>query len=315
MTVISVEQVDKFFGSRQVLHGIGFRVAPGEILGLLGPNGSGKTTTLRLLAGYYTPDAGRIRVVDEAGRDDGRGLRGVGYLPERAPLYDSLTVDQYLAFVGRCKGLSGAALDADIGRAAAAFDLEQVRRTAIGRLSKGFRQRVGLAQAILGDPSVLLLDEATNGLDPIQIVEARAMIRRVAQGRAVVFSSHLMQEVQALCTRAVVLRHGRVIADMPIETAGGGTRIMLRWRGADPAALLAELRTLGGLVASDAEGGAADGSHCIECRFEQAPDSMNALLAMAMRHGSVVEARRDEASVETLLIEALRRSEAAGVPG
>ncbi|MFT4100177.1 MAG: ABC transporter ATP-binding protein [Burkholderiaceae bacterium] len=379
MTAIVFEHVDKSFGSRQVLHRLDFRVEPGEIVGLLGPNGSGKTTTLRLIAGFYRPDAGRVAITacgtpraDAVDARAGAGDHGpdrrdasrrgpghaIGYLPERAPLYDALTVDHYLQFVARCKGLRGEALRADVDRAVRAFDLDGVRRSAIGRLSKGFRQRVGLAQAILGDPSVLLLDEATNGLDPMQIVEARRMIRAAARGRAVVFSSHLMQEVQALCTRALILRRGRLIADVPLDTDGqafGAATVALRWRGADEAALRAVVAAIGSVegvagVAVDDRDGADDAcgsgdsgsgdsasnddqgsgdstsgdraardaaphrTRRLVVRYASAPAHLDPLLRAALAHGHVVEARPLSTSVEDLLIDAVRRSDAGAEP-
>ncbi len=178
--VVALHEVCKSFGPRQVLHSLSLSVGPGEIVGLLGPNGSGKTTTLRLMAGFYAPDSGRITI---RGRRPapGRGNADIGYLPERAPLYDALTVTQYLEFVAGVKVAGGAAVRRRaIEQAIDGFDLQGVARSIVGRLSKGQRQRVGLAQAVLNDPAVLLLDEATNGLDPVQIVEARAMIRRCA---------------------------------------------------------------------------------------------------------------------------------------
>lgn len=223
---VALEGVTKSFGSRQVLHGISLAVGKGEIVGLLGPNGSGKTTTLRLMAGYYAPDNGRVTV---CGRTPaaGRGNADIGYLPERVPLYDTLTVSQYLAFVAGVKmPRDRSGRRQAIERSLDGFDLQGLAGTPIGRLSKGQRQRVGLAQAVLNDPPVLLLDEATNGLDPLQIVEARAMIRRCAEGRAVVFSSHLMQEVEALCTRMVILRNGHLIEDASL----GGTQPLLKLR-------------------------------------------------------------------------------------
>lgn len=315
MAAIVLERVDKHFGARQVLHGVDFRVGPGEIVGLLGPNGSGKTTTLRLVAGYYRPDAGCVRI-----EEDGATAAAVGYLPERAPLYDALSVQHYLAFVGQCKGLGGRALDAGLERALSAFDLQAVRRTAIGRLSKGFRQRVGLAQAVLGDPSVLLLDEATNGLDPMQIVEARRMIREAATGRAVIFSSHLMQEVQALCTRALILRQGRVIADLPLRdgAAADGAVVLLRWRGADVAGLCEALQALPGVTAvsrlpADAADAADQGAGDrvrLRVQHERPPAALDALLRCALARGQVLDARRDATSVETLLLQAVARADA-----
>ena len=251
--VVALHEVCKSFGPRQVLHSLSLSVGPGEIVGLLGPNGSGKTTTLRLMAGFYAPDSGSITI---RGRRPaaGRGNADIGYLPERAPLYDALTVSQYLEFVAGTKVAGGAgARRQAIERAIDGFDLQGVARTVIGRLSKGQRQRVGLAQAVLNDPPVLLLDEATNGLDPVQIVEARAMIRRCAQGRAVVFSSHLMQEVEALCTRIAILRQGRLVEDAALGEAPAALQLSLALPQARHAALRAALSACPGVKGVDAE--------------------------------------------------------------
>ncbi|EHK63021.1 ABC transporter ATP-binding protein [Achromobacter arsenitoxydans] len=248
---IALHQVCKSFGPRLVLESLSLSVRPGEILGLLGPNGSGKTTTLRLMAGFYTPDSGSLRI---CGREPapGRGNADIGYLPERAPLYDALTVTQYLEFGAGVKVQGGArARRQAIERAIDGFDLQGVARSLIGRLSKGQRQRVGLAQAVLNDPPVLLLDEATNGLDPVQIVEARAMIRRCAEGRAVVFSSHLMQEVEALCTRIAILRQGRLVQDAALGEPRAALQLHLALPAAGHAALRAALSACPGVRAVD----------------------------------------------------------------
>lgn len=314
MASIVFDSVDKFFGPHQVLHQLSFQVQPGEIVGLLGPNGSGKTTTLRLIAGYYRADAGVVKVQGVT-RHRAGPQRGhyVGYLPEKAPLYDSLTVSQYLQFVGRCKGLRGRLLSASIDTAAAAFNLERVRNTAIARLSKGYRQRAGLAQAILGDPAVLLLDEATNGLDPIQTIEAREMIRRVSAKRAVVFSSHLMQEVQALCTRAIILRHGRLVCDVSLNApaAEGRLNAILHWRGTAGALeqLLASVANIDGVLEVHARCGAPAQEHILTIGFAQRPPSLNTVLGHALELGQVNQIFYESRNVEDILVNAVRQAD------
>lgn len=305
MSVIALQGVSKYFGSKRALDNIDFSVGEGEIVGLLGPNGSGKTTTLRLAAKYYEPDRGRVLLSSGVGR-----RAHVGYLPEKAPLYDALSVVQYLEFVGRCKGLGGRRLRDGVDRALKAFDLQEVRSTAIGRLSKGFRQRVGLGQAILGDPAVLLLDEATNGLDPMQIIEARRMIREAAKGRAVIFSSHLMQEVQALCSRAVILRHGRLIADVPLNGKSNleDSTVLLDWHGADLGGLIVGLKRLEGSVAVTAEPSGPEGLYRITCRYLEPPESLNEVLCVALAHGHVLSASKPSTTVEDLLVAAVLKA-------
>ena len=241
----SIEFLDvhKSYGTQHVLRGVSFCAQRGEILGLLGPNGCGKTTTLRLIAGFLSPDAGDVRVCGEPlGSGSLAARRRIGYLPERAPLYDALQVRDYLEFVASAKGVKRTERRRALDRAVSDFALEAVAGQPVGTLSKGYRQRVGLAQATLADPEVLLLDEATNGLDALQIVEARALIRRGSAGRAVIFCSHLMQEVTALCDRVIVLHEGRTVelADplaeprLELHLGGASAALVLRVLGAVP---------------------------------------------------------------------------------
>jgi ABC-2 type transport system ATP-binding protein len=207
--VLELRGIDKSYRRRPVLNGLNLQVQRGEIVGLLGPNGSGKTTTLRIAAGYLWPNAGQVAVNGQALTPNRPHSRAqVGYLPERVPLYDPFKVERYLMFVAAARGLTGTLRSAAVNRVLGALDLDNVRQRIIGQLSKGYRQRIGLAQALLGAPEVLLLDEPTNGLDPFQIIEARNFIRAAAQDRAVIFSTHIMQEVEALCTRVVYLADG-----------------------------------------------------------------------------------------------------------
>ena len=198
---------------RTIIHDVSFTVGKGEIVGFLGPNGAGKTTTMRMIAGYTTATSGRVTVAgfDMATQNED-AARKLGYLPEQPPLYDVLDVSGYLRFVARAKGVPRARFHATSTASSAACRLESVARREIYKLSKGYRQRVGLAQALLGKPEVLLLDEPTAGLDPGQIQEAREVIRAFGENHAVLLSTHILPEVTLICRRVAIINQGRLLA-------------------------------------------------------------------------------------------------------
>jgi len=208
--MIALESVSKRYGSRTIIHDVSFTVGKGEIVGFLGPNGAGKTTTMRMIAGYTTATSGRVIVAgfDMATQNED-AARKLGYLPEQPPLYDVLDVSGYLRFVAQAKGVPSREIPRDLDRVIRACRLESVVRREIYKLSKGYRQRVGLAQALVGDPPLLVLDEPTVGLDPEQRYEFRDLIRRL-EGVTVILSTHLVEDVSVLCGEVVVLDEGRV---------------------------------------------------------------------------------------------------------
>jgi ABC-2 type transport system ATP-binding protein len=211
--MIALESVSKRYGSRTIIHDLSFTVGKGEIVGFLGPNGAGKTTTMRMIAGYTTATSGRVSVAgfDMATHNED-AARKLGYLPEQPPLYDVLDVSAYLRFVAKAKGVPALEIASDLDRVITACRLESVVRHEIFKLSKGFRQRVGLAQALLGKPEVLLLDEPTAGLDPGQIQEAREVIRAFGEDHAVLLSTHILPEVTLICKRVAIINQGRLLA-------------------------------------------------------------------------------------------------------
>jgi ABC-2 type transport system ATP-binding protein len=298
-------EVRKRYGAQPVLRGVSFAVQRGEILGLLGPNGCGKTTTLRLAAGFLSPDSGEVRVCGEPiGSGSLAARQRIGYLPERAPLYDALRVRDYLDFVAAAKGVTRAKRTAAIDQAIADFALGGVAHKPIGTLSKGYRQRVGLAQATLADPEVLLLDEATNGLDALQIVEARALIRRGSAGRAVIFCSHLMQEVTALCDRVIVLHEGRTLA---MAEATAAPRLELRMTGLDAEAAMRMLSAVPGV----SDGSARDeaGVVVFDCRIDS-PEVADALARCAVVSGRLLALETKHPTLEDRFIAAVTQGEA-----
>ncbi len=212
--MLLAENLHKSFGPLRAVRGVSFDLPPGCVVGMLGPNGAGKTTTIRMITGYWPPDAGRV-VVDgiDMSDDTGRARGRIGYLPESAPLYPEMRVGDYLAFRARLFGVERSKRAAAVDKAIERCWLKDVRARRIGVLSKGYRQRVGLAAAILHEPPVMVLDEPTNGLDPTQIGETRKLVRELAQDRTLLFSSHVLSEVERLSDRVIVIAAGMVRAD------------------------------------------------------------------------------------------------------
>lgn len=214
--MVHIEHINKSFGAQQVLRDVTLSIPEGQVLGLLGPNGAGKSTLMKILIGLWRADSGSVAVPER-----------IGYLPENNPLYDEMYVAEYLEFMAgltlnsealngaanKREALNGAAINTLIDR----VGLTQERHKHIRELSKGYRQRVGLAQALLGNPQLLILDEPTTGLDPNQLVEIRSLIRDLGKERTVILSTHIMQEVSAMCDRVVILDHGEIKADQPID--------------------------------------------------------------------------------------------------
>ncbi|MFN8544335.1 MAG: ABC transporter ATP-binding protein [Candidatus Binatia bacterium] len=262
--MIEARDVVKTFGAVEAVRGVSFTVRAGEIVGFLGPNGAGKTTTMRILAGIFPPTSGEVRI---AGHDSLREplacRRAVGYFPEYAPFYPDLRVAGYLDFVARLKRLPRAARPDAVARALAACGLEGVAYRRVGTLSKGYRQRVGIAQALCGDPPILILDEPTIGLDPGQVDEIREFVRALRGDRTVLFSSHILSEVEKLCERVIVIARGRLAGEgTPAELGarlGARQRVWLRTDGAT-GDVVAALGALPGVVAVEQNGG----RFCIE---------------------------------------------------
>ena len=244
--MISVEGVTKRYGPIVAVDGATFEVDRGEVVGFLGPNGAGKTTTMRMLTGTLQPDEGEIRF-DGApiGNDLTAAKARVGYLPEANPLYDDMLVCEFLEYVARLRGLDAAQTRAGIGRAVEETGLEDVFFRPINEISKGYRQRTGMAGAILHEPEILVLDEPTEGLDPNQRVEIRKLVNSLGTERTVILSTHVMQEVEAVCDRLLIISNGAIAADGTVaqlkDAARGVTRYTVEAEGRDVAETLHEL--------------------------------------------------------------------------
>ncbi len=212
--MLKVENLKKNFGSFQAVKGISFSVGKGEVLGFLGPNGAGKSTTMRMITGFLPPTSGRAVICGHDVTADPVGAkRCLGYLPESAPSYRAMTVEDFLTFIAKIRGFSGAEVKSRVEAVIEKAKLSTVARQTIDTLSKGYRQRTCFAQAIIHDPQVLIMDEPTDGLDPNQKFTVREMIRKMAADKAIIISTHILEEVDAVCTRAIVIAGGEIKAD------------------------------------------------------------------------------------------------------
>ncbi|WP_207434334.1 gliding motility-associated ABC transporter ATP-binding subunit GldA [Sabulibacter ruber] len=214
---IEIKELTKLYGPQAAVDHVSFTVGTGEIVGFLGPNGAGKSTTMKIATCYLPPSSGTVLVNGHDVLEEPKEVRRqVGYLPEHNPLYLDMYVREYLHFVGKLHGLSSSQVKARTEEMITLCGLTREKHKKIGALSKGYRQRVGLAQALIHDPAVLILDEPTTGLDPNQIVEIRQLIKEVGQAKTVLFSTHIMQEVSALCDRVLIINQGKLVADSPV---------------------------------------------------------------------------------------------------
>ncbi len=306
--MIDVSDLTKSYGAIEALRGISFHIAPGEIVGLLGPNGAGKTTSIKILTGYLQPDGGTVTVNGLNVLTHTRQVQAhLGYLPESAPLYPELSVQAYLKMMAELRQIPEEEQPARLSEAIYAAGLEDHLTRPIGQLSKGYRQRVGLAQAILHQPRLLILDEPTIGLDPTQIVEIRRLIRRLAERSTILFSTHILSEVEALCDRVIILINGQIKADARLtELAATSDAVLVLDRAPDD--VERALRGLGGVRGVEPltlpEGHPA---YRVLGRPEsraEASDLCPAIYDLARREGwPLRELRRDVRTLETVFNE------------
>jgi gliding motility-associated transport system ATP-binding protein len=320
--MISVRGVSKSFGRLHAVRDVSFEVGRGEVVGLLGANGAGKTTTIRVIAGFLPPDAGTVAV---GGHDtitaSLEARRCVGYLPEAAPAYGEMATEDYLDFRGRLYGMARADRRKGVGRVCDLCELHEVRGRRVGQLSRGYRQRVGLAAAILHDPPVLVLDEPTSALDPRQIRHTRSLVRELARDKAVLVSSHILAEVEKTCDRVVILAQGAVRADASPAALLASARaeapyLVEAWSPAGPDAAAATLRAVPGVLRVERGGGpGADG--WAEFKVAGRDGDLRESIARGAAGAGVVirELRREMPGLERLVLELIEDSGARAAGG
>ena len=300
--MIAVENLVKKFGNLTVLADVNFSVAQGEIVGLLGPNGAGKTTTMKIITGFWRPTSGRILIAGlNPIRQETAAKRKIGYLPENVPVYDDLKVFEYLKLVAELRDITGPDILPRLKEVAGLVGLQKVMGRSLDQLSKGYRQRVALAQAIIHDPEILILDEPTTGLDPNQIVDIRNLIKEIGQEKTVLFSTHILAEAAALCDRLLIINQGRIVAaGTPAELsaqAQSGWFLALR----APAEITQAVLTVVSGVAKVEVLGEADGVTNLSIQVKPDQDARLAVaVAVAEQGWPVLEFKSEEGGLEAI---------------
>jgi ABC-2 type transport system ATP-binding protein len=307
--MIHIEKLTKYYDDLCAVDHIDLTVNRGEILGLLGPNGAGKTSTLRMLTGYFRPSSGTIRVKDFTVHQHPKQIKNLmGYLPESAPLYHGMLVYDYLAYVADIRGLSRTEKEHRLRRLAELCGLGHIMHRTIHDLSKGLKQRVGLAHAMMSDPEILVLDEPTSGLDPNQIVEIRDIIREIGKEKTVILSTHILPEAEATCDRVVIINRGRIVADGSTEAlkqstgAGGALFVSLKNTTVEAAQRL--LSEVDGVLSVQPQENAADNAPALKLTCAGETDPREAVYnAIKQTDWLLMEFRRETRSLETIFRE------------
>ena len=304
-TLIELENVSRRYGSVQALRSVSLRVEKGSVLGLLGQNGAGKTTLLNILTGYLAPTEGRALIGGyDTLLEPAQARRHLGYLPELPPLYDEMTVREYLRFAAELRGVEKRAVPAHVDEIMELTGLTEMRSRLVGHLSKGYRQRAGMAQALCGDPEVLVLDEPTVGLDPKQITEIRELIRKLGKGRTIVFSSHILSEVQQLCNHVVILDHGEVKLDTDMNAMQEPDEVtLLCTLGAGENRILSRLRELDGVKRVTVQPALQPEQTTVLIAFSKQPEPERRLFALLSAMSiPILHLSRSEDSLEQVFL-------------
>ena len=313
--MIEVKDLTKDYGTTRAVDGVTFDVRRGEVLGFLGPNGAGKSTTMKMLTCYLSPTAGRAKVAGHDVFDESIEVRRrIGYLPEDTPIYRDMSVREFLEFAAAMRGMPLDKAEGRIREVGQRCGLGDVAGKLVGELSKGFRQRVGLAQAMLHDPDILILDEPTSGLDPNQIVEIRSLIKEIGREKTVILSTHILPEVQATCSRIVIISGGKLVADdtperLRAREKGGRYRVVVESNGVAKEAIRDRLASLAGVARCELVTGEA-GSHVFAVDASASDDLRKPIFRAAVANAwTLLELARESASLEDVFRNLTTRDE------
>jgi ABC-2 type transport system ATP-binding protein len=306
--VVSTQHVTKWYGPRRAVTDVSFAIEPGEVVGLLGPNGSGKSTIFRILTGYLAPTFGRVQVAGHDVVAESFAVRqAISYVPEDAPLYDHMRVAEFLHFMARIKGLRGAEKKRAVDAAAQRLDLSGVMNLPAGKLSRGFRQRVSIAQALLGDPQVLVFDEPTSGLDPHQVIAVRDLIRSLAGAHTVLIASHILPEIEKIASRVMILLDGRLLTGDALKENAGHP--VLRLAAAAPEMTIrGALGAIAGIRSITVDPDCGDGPARYLIETEPRPSLAADIAAALVGHGiAVSELAEISPDLERVFLDLTRR--------
>ena len=312
MSMVVAEHLHKTFGRFTAVKDASFTIEKGEIVGFLGPNGAGKTTTMKMLTGYLPPTAGTAKIAGHDILDEPlESRRHLGYMPENVPLYDDMRVTDYLSYRARLKGVRGSDVRRRIGESIEICGLEPKRKNLISTLSKGYRQRVGLADALLSKPDLLILDEPTNGLDPNQIRQIRELIRSLAENHTVILSTHILSEVEMICNKVIIIDQGEIkAADTPANLTRGlraAGRVSIEFKG-DADIVIKELEAFAPVKKVILEETLPDNWHRLMVRAEPGTDTREKAAAIIAAHGYATRhIYRHIPSLEDVFVEMTRR--------
>jgi len=311
--MIELKDVTKKFGTKTAVDGISFKIEKGDIVGFLGPNAAGKTTTMRIITGFFPPTSGQVKIAGyDISKDSIAVKEKIGYMPENVPLYKELTVYSYLKFIAEIKGVPKDKIESRIEKAMKEVGISQVKNTIIGKLSKGFKQRVGLAQAIINDPEILILDEPTVGLDPVQIKEIRSLIKNMKGERTIILSTHILPEVSMTCDKVIIINEGKIIAQEDVKNLTNvsqkGAQIYVEVE-APKSQFISEIKKLKAVENIEEKEKISEGIYSYNLTISEQKDIKDIVNKIVKNDWGLLELRRQQVTLEDVFLKLVTKEE------